>query len=326
MTLAQACTRFWQDREADLVDSDKLLWSLGWFDKHFGDLRLVDIGDNEIARMVARRRGETNLNHKKTEKALISKTTVNRTVTEPMRQILRRARKVWKVPVQDIEWPEHFLAEPQELVREASVDEEAAILANLKRGYDDAVFFAIRMGARREEILNLDWPHIDFFNDRLTLDGKGSRKRTVPFPEDVRDLLWSLKDHHKVKVFTYEAAYNRKAGKHSPATVRGQRYPLTEAGLEEAFSTAMKTAGVANFRFHDTRHTAATQMLRATGNLRLVQRLLGHSKIETTMKYAHVTDDDLAVAMSATKSHRDGLVTKSPAKSPANDSRNAATD
>ena len=106
------------------------------------------------------------------------------------------------------------------------------------------------------------------------------------------------------------------AGKHCPATVRGQRYPLTAAGLEEAFSTALKNAGVTNFRFHDPRHTAATQLLRATGNLRLVQKLLGHAKIETTMKYAHVTDDDLALAMEQTKSHRDGLVTESPAKSP----------
>jgi integrase len=312
MTVGQACTRFWEDKQADLVDTDKLMQSLAWIEKHFGTgTLLVAIGDNEVARAVAARRGEHARNGVKQLEKLISRTTVNRTLTEPLRQILRRARKVWKVPVQDIEWSQHFLPEPQELVREATVEEEEAIFASLKRGYDAAVYFAFRMGARREEILNLDWQHVDRFNNRVTLDGKGSKKRTVPMPSDVRDLLWGLKDDHAVKVFTYAAAYTRRAGKHSPATVAGQRYPLTEAGLEEAFKQALKSAGVSNFRFHDTRHTAATQLLRATGNLRLVQRLLGHSKIATTLKYAHVTDADLADGMERTKLHRDEIVAKS---------------
>lgn len=310
MTIGQACTRYWEDKQADIVDSDKLARSLSWIEKHFATgMRLTDIGDNEIGRMVRTRRGEFSLNHK-TEKRLVSKTTVNRTATEPMRQIMRRAKKIWKVPVQDIDWAQHLFPEPQELVREASPQEEAAIFASLKRGYDAAVFFAFRMGARREEVLNLDWQHIDFFNDRLTLDGKGSRKRTVPVPSDVRAILWAQKDFHPVKVFTYEAAYTRRATTHCPATVRGQRYPLTASGIEEAFSQALKNADVTNFRFHDMRHTAATQLLRATGNLRLVQKLLGHAKVTTTLKYAHVTDADLADAMERTKAHRDEIVAR----------------
>ena len=42
------------------------------------------------------------------------------------------------------------------------------------------------------------------------------------------------------------------------------------------------------FRRHDTRHTAGTRYVRATGNLEGAQRLLGHSRIETRTPYAHV--------------------------------------
>ncbi len=70
-----------------------------------------------------------------------------------------------------------------------------------------------------------------------------------------------------------------------------------------------------NFRFHDTRHTTASRLVRASGNLRLAQNLLGHEKIETTLKYAHVTDDDLRAAMTASHS----AAKKSPTQSPASE-------
>jgi len=56
-------------------------------------------------------------------------------------------------------------------------------------------------------------------------------------------------------------------------------------------------AGLDDFRLHDTRHTAATRLLRASGNLKLVQQLLGHEDISTTAKYADANLADLAEAM-----------------------------
>lgn len=45
------------------------------------------------------------------------------------------------------------------------------------------------------------------------------------------------------------------------------------------------------------RQTFATRLLRQTGNLKLVSRLLGHTQIETTVRYAHVIDSDLRNAL-----------------------------
>ncbi|TIN66413.1 MAG: site-specific integrase, partial [Mesorhizobium sp.] len=63
--------------------------------------------------------------------------------------------------------------------------------------------------------------------------------------------------------------------------------------------------GVKNFHFHDTRHTAATRVLRKS-NLKVVQQLLGHEDIKTTTKYAHAMMDDVLNALEAA----------SPTKSP----------
>jgi hypothetical protein len=54
---------------------------------------------------------------------------------------------------------------------------------------------------------------------------------------------------------------------------------------------------VINFRFHDSRHDLGTKPLRLTGNLKLVQRALNHSDIKTTMRYAHVLDEEVGDAV-----------------------------
>ncbi|HEY9057509.1 MAG TPA: tyrosine-type recombinase/integrase, partial [Aurantimonas sp.] len=70
----------------------------------------------------------------------------------------------------------------------------------------------------------------------------------------------------------------------------------------------------------DTRHTAATRLVRASGNLKLAQRMLGHADLATTTKYAHVTQDDLRAAMEAAAP----AATKTPTQSTAQDA--ALTD
>ena len=63
----------------------------------------------------------------------------------------------------------------------------------------------------------------------------------------------------------------------------GIRSPIP-AG-RQLFVRVVKQVGTAGYRFHDNRHTAATRLLRATGDLRATQLMLGHSRPETTAKY-----------------------------------------
>ncbi len=97
---------------------------------------LTDITDDLVARLVARRRGEEKVNaarKKRPGKALaplgrVSNGQVNRSVTELLRRVLTRARKVWKIALPDEpNWTEHRLPEPRERVRELHYDEEARL-------------------------------------------------------------------------------------------------------------------------------------------------------------------------------------------------------
>lgn len=302
MTFENAALRWFHEVGQHHKNSNTTLIVLNWLTVNIGagtDLR--DITDPVVASLVAKRRGErvkrVQRNGKVKEGTLIKPATVNRTCTQPLREIILRARDVWKVQVGEVKFGDHLLREPQERVREASIDEEDAIMAQLDRGYDDAIRFAFLTGCRRMEILGLEWRHVDFFSRRFTVTGKGDKQRSIPMSQEIYDLLWAQKDHDPEVVFTYVAARTlKKIGQ-----VRGKRYPMTEAGLKTAMRRAVPAAGVKNFRFHDTRHTAATRVLRKS-NLRVAQQLLGHSDVATTAKYAHALDDDVRAALEATSS------------------------
>lgn len=293
MTFEVAASRYWLEVGQYHQNAETTTWSMEWLQRAIGKKALLrDITDSKVAELVAKRRNETIPNRKNPVK--IGPSTVNRTMTQPLREILIRAAKVWKAKVADIDWSEHLLNEPKERVREASPAEETAILNELERGYDVAVKFAFLSGCRRMEIIGLTWSRVDFFSKSFTVIGKGNKARIIPMSKAIFALLWGERDRHPEAVFTYEAKRTSKRYK----LVRGQRYPLTESGLKTAMRRAVPDAGVNNFRFHDTRHTAATRILR-TSNLRVAQKLLGHEDIKTTTKYAHAMVEDIRNALDA---------------------------
>ncbi|MCG8270342.1 tyrosine-type recombinase/integrase [Aquamicrobium sp. NLF2-7] len=173
----------------------------------------------------------------------------------------------------------------------------AEVDAAMAEIYAPAVRFAFLTGCRRAEIVSLTWQRVDFFGKTITVTGKGSKKRILPMTQPVYDLLWGEKDNHPTAVFTYVVQATRK----HLALVRGERRPITMEGFKTAWRRYKADCGVEDFRFHDTRHTAATRTLRS-GNLKVVQQMLGHEDITTTAKYAHAMLDDMRTAMEAANS------------------------
>lgn len=230
-----------------------------------------------LMRMVSKRR------------AKVSNATSNREIDMLARSI-RHMAKVHKAAVPDLDFTKAKTPEAKERVRELSFDEQDRLFEHLREDMRPMVTFALMTGARRGTICALRWKDINDDTDRMTFQVKGGGTQSFPVTAEIRALLSALPRSnvpgHRRLVFTY---LNK---------ITLERMPYMDGGgVWEDWAKAVRAAGIEDFRFHDLRHTFATRMLRATGNLKIVSRLLGHANIETTMRYAHVLDSDLADAM-----------------------------
>jgi len=249
------------------------------------DKRLTEITSDDVARLVAWRRGHRHRHHG----GLLSPFTVNAT-TWQIRKLFMRA-KLWGVRFNhEPHWRQHFLKEPRERVRELSEQEATQLAAATRDDLAPFFNFARASGLRLNECL-LRWSEVHWEARQIRKLGKGGRLVTVPITPTIREILWPLQGHHPEFVFTFIA--DRTAC----GRVKGRRYPMTRGGAANAWHKLRKRAGVVGFRFHDLRHDIASRLLRETGNLKLVQRALNHADIKTTVRYAHVLDDEVADAM-----------------------------
>lgn len=291
MTFAVASTRWYIEKGQHRARPTEVQRYLAWLQGAIGNRTLIrDISDNIVARIVTARRAEG-----------ASHATINRTALEPLRAILRRATVVWRQPVAGVQWGEHLLSEPKERVREASADEEARLLEAMREDYRNILRFALLSGLRAAEIVGMEWEHIDFGGRRLHLVGKGGVVANIPLTTSMERLLRAEQTFGASgSVWRYRPA-RRERGTVADLTPR----PITYEGFKTQFRRARARAGlpssradaVLGFRLHDTRHTALTRLIRATGNIKLVQKLARHADIRTTLRYAHASDDDLRAGM-----------------------------
>lgn len=304
ITIDQAFGEWWQlvgQHEGNAVSSRGQLAHL---------LRLLgkstmmhSIGFQEVERTyIARRRGEKARNSDR----LISNASVNRE--------LELAGRVWKYTRDSgydapyVGWAKHMLSEPKERVRELSQDEERRLFEKLPADLAAVVEFAMLSGQRRTAIITLLWSRVDLAAGRAIVRTKGTGKRTDvdhTFPLTPR-MIEIIRARPKVgpRVFTYVCERPSPARADRPRRVKGERYPFSEQGWMRKWRKALEDAEIDNFRFHDLRHTTGTRMLRATGNLKAVQRLLNHTDIATTARYAHAIEDDVRAAMLAAEQPR----------------------
>lgn len=162
------------------------------------------------------------------------------------------------------------LLEDNHKIRYLTKEEERRLYSVLPPWLKPIVTVALKTGMRRGEIFHLKWDNIDFdFGFIDVLETKSGKARKIPFSDKLREVFDSL-DRLSEYVFT------------NPKTLK----PYVD--IKKAWATALREADIKNLRFHDLRHTFATRLVEKGVPLPVVQELLGHAKISTTMRYAHV--------------------------------------
>jgi integrase len=144
----------------------------------------------------------------------------------------------------------------------------------------DAIRLLILTGARRSEILSLQWDWID--GCRAVLPDSKEGPRTIWLNEPARNIL--------------EA---RKANRTGPYVFPAQRRDGPVTVLDRIWAALRKEADLGRLRVHDLRHHYASVGVSNGIDLRLVGQLLGHADIESTLGYAHLATQ--AVERSATR-------------------------
>ena len=216
------------------------------------------------------------------------------------------------------DWGALLLKVPDAVPRELSAIEEGRLFDQLRPDLYAFCDFALKTGWRQSEVIGLRWSDVDLGARTAATRIKGGDIVRRPLTQD---MLVIIANQPKVGpfVFTYEAArtkpaFTDKLGRKHPARRKGDRYPMTKTVLRRPWAAALAVAGVEAFRFHDLRHTRGTRILRATGNLKAAQRALAHRSINTTLRYAHATDDDVRQALDASESRTIPEVPKSAAE------------
>lgn len=163
--------------------------------------------------------------------------------------------------------------------RSAFSDVEVEIMRNaIKDKRDRAIFeFLLSTGCRVSEVVNCNIA--DISGDEVKVIGKGDKQRTVYLNAKARvaitDYLNS-RDDDSTALFVGAREPHKRLGK------RAIELMLTNLG---------SASGVENVFPHRFRHTVATNCVGKGMELELVQRMLGHTSANTTLKYAHIKQD-----------------------------------
>lgn len=166
------------------------------------------------------------------------------------------------------------LKEPTGRTRYLTKEEAAKLIRQCNASLRFLVLAALSTGMRLGELLALRWEDIDMSNRSIhVINSKSHLDRHIPILDELFKVLEAIKDR-QVSVFTNES---------------GEPYRF----IHKIFNGAVRRAGIKDFTFHDLRHTFASWLVMAGEPLYNVQRLLGHSTITMTQRYAHLSQDHL---------------------------------
>ncbi len=155
---------------------------------------------------------------------------------------------------------------------------EALEEAEARGGASASTVAAIRLlaltGCRRSEVLNLRREDVALEAAELRLPDSKTGARAVPLPPQAVELLASLLGAHD-----------------GPWVIPGRKPGTRLRNVDDAWRMIRERAGLTDVRLHDLRHSWASRALALGEALPVIGKLLGHSRMETTARYAHLARD-----------------------------------
>ena len=170
---------------------------------------------------------------------------------------------------------ERFLTE-EEFRRLGRVLNEAEACPGVSVHAVAAIRLLMLTGCRRNEILKLRWDEVDLKAGELRLSDSKTGPRTVSLsPEAVRVLegLPRVPDN--------------------PSVIPGRNGRTCMRNINDPWKIIRDRAGLEDVRIHDLRHSFASRALALGESLPMIGKLLGHSQVETTARYAHLARDSV---------------------------------
>lgn len=191
-------------------------------------------------------------------------------------------------------------------------DEFWTVAHFLNEPYRTAAILLVGTGMRFGEFAGLHWQRVNLEQRRIDIVEtwedelgaikpytKGKRRRSVPIPPWLLPVLQAQRDVHAAADtcgLKHTGTVHCRSGLVVPA-VQGGPFDSHNFGRRQ-WAAAVSLSKVGHCRLHDLRHTYASWLVQAGVSIQMVQGLLGHAAITTTMKYAHLgrSQDDLVMA------------------------------
>lgn len=199
-----------------------------------------------------------------------------------LKQLFRYAKDNNHILVNPTDTIRKFQVEPATAVAFYSEQEMNLILENSPQPWCDIYEFFYLTGLRNGELINLTWDNVDLENEQITIQSSGRWKtktgepRIIPMHEKVIEILKRCPQHSGQNyVFTNQ-----------------RRQKIPDGQPYKVLAKVLQKLGIEG-NIHRFRHTFASHLVMKGEPLYSVSKLLGHTSINVTQKYAHLAQESL---------------------------------
>lgn len=255
---------YWNEQASHKASADGIFLHLADLQRILGkDKRTSQLTNGDLMDYRAKRRGE------KRRGKYPAANSINREFAY-LRAAYEHCARIHHQPMPRIDWKALRAKEPPGRKRFLSVDEYERLMKVAPKSLREIILCAVSTGLRKENILALDWDQVKLDRRVIHARIKGNKEHTVRITPALMAALSAMPD---------------KTGK-----VFGR------TNFRRRWEGALTEAKIADFRFHDLRHTFASWARQSGADLADICEALDHSSLTMTMRYSHIKPDEHTTA------------------------------